>query len=129
MQNTLSQLVDEYIELFLAEKPNMYDHPVDMTAEIGGVMAFSCEATGDPSPRYQWRKNGEIYQAGIGYDTNVLILDNVILNDAGVYYCEAINSVGTAESKKATLKVVGMCIKMFLFYLFHILVVLQKPAL
>ena len=81
---------------------------MDTTAETGGFVAFSCQATGDPSPRFQWRKNGEIFQAGIGYDTNRLVLKDVILNDAGVYYCEAINGVGAAESKKATLKVVGM---------------------
>ena len=71
-------------------------------------MALSCQATGDPMPRFQWRKNGEIYQAGIGYDTNRLVLKDVILNDAGVYYCEAISSIGAAQSNKATLKVVGM---------------------
>ena len=93
---------------FLLERPNIFEHPIDTTAETGGFVAFSCQATGDPLPRFQWRKNGEIYQAGIGYDTNRLVLNDVILNDAGVYYCEAINSVGAAESNKATLKVVGM---------------------
>ena len=90
------------------EKPSIFEHPLDTTAETGGFVAFSCQAMGDPSPRFQWRKNGEIFQAGIGYDTNRLVLEDIIANDAGVYYCEAINSVGTAESKKATLKVVGM---------------------
>jgi len=92
--------------LVVKEKPSIFEHPLDTTAETGGFVAFSCQATGDPSPRFQWRKNGEIYQAGIGYDTNRLVLKDVILNDAGVYYCEAINGVGSAESKKATLKVV-----------------------
>lgn len=89
------------------EKPTIFKHPVGTTAETGGYIAFSCDATGDPAPRFQWRKNGEIYQAGQGYKTNTLVLANVIMNDVGVYYCEAINSVGTAESRKATLKVVG----------------------
>ena len=93
----------------LLERPTIFEHPEHATAETGGFVAFSCQATGDPTPRFQWRKNGEIYQAGIGYDTNRLVLNDVILNDAGVYYCEAINSVGSAESMKATLKVVGMC--------------------
>ena len=79
-----------------------------ITAEKGGFAAFSCKATGDPLPRFQWRKNGEIYQAGVGYDTNRLVLNDVILNDAGDYYCEAINAFGVAQSNKATLKVVGM---------------------
>ena len=89
------------------EKPSFLSHPSDMTAEVGGIISLQCKATGDPAPRYQWRKDGEIFQAGEGYNTDTLTLDGVIPNDAGQYYCEAINAVGRTQSKTVVIKVVG----------------------
>lgn len=101
------------------EKPKILGHPLDQTAEIGGDVKFYCKATGDPTPRYQWRKNGEIYQAGEGFETDTLFLPNVIMNDKGEYVCEAVNPVGIATSDAATLKVFGknlilICAQLFL---------------
>ena len=92
---------------------------MNTTIEVGGMVVLSCQATGDPAPRYQWKMYGDIYRAGTGYDTNRLVLKDVILNDAGIYHCEAINSLGAAESKKVTLNVVGMCSDLSIVSLSH----------
>jgi netrin-G3 ligand len=33
--------------------------PVDQQVKIGGIAAFYCQASGDPLPVVQWRKNGK----------------------------------------------------------------------
>ncbi|XP_053576907.1 neural cell adhesion molecule L1-like protein [Bombina bombina] len=76
---------------------------------------IKCNATGNPSPTYQWTKDGKPYDPFT--DPNVrtknnsgtFILHNVanITSYNGTYRCDASNKLGTAISEKTTFLVPG----------------------
>ena len=59
--------------------------------------------------KVSWLKNGEVIrpsrQAGIIIANYSLVLQNVRLNDAGFYSCQAENHIGATESNKVELKI------------------------
>lgn len=82
--------------------PSITNHPVSINVGEGQSAEFSVVATGNPSPTYQWRKNG----TNIGGATsNPYTLSNVQTSDAGDYDVVVTNSSGNATSNDATLTV------------------------
>ncbi len=74
-----------------------------MTRFVGESATFSVTATGNPTPLFEWFKNG--------VTTNVFgseyAISSVALSDAGEYTCVATNSQGSATSTAAILTVNG----------------------
>ncbi|KAK9503658.1 hypothetical protein O3M35_010173 [Rhynocoris fuscipes] len=72
-----------------------------------------CKAEGLPEPQLIWYKDGEIVTAAphrviLQGDLFFLRVNNGRKdNDAGVYWCVATNTVGSARSRNATLDVAG----------------------
>jgi hypothetical protein len=64
-----------------------------------------------PSPSVQWKKEAKLINKNekvlIENSGKVLIIKNVILEDAGNYFCQASNKIGNARPYKITLTVQG----------------------
>ncbi|HMD68969.1 MAG TPA: DUF2341 domain-containing protein, partial [Chitinivibrionales bacterium] len=76
--------------------------PVSQTKSVGQPETLSVVVTGNPSPTYQWQKNG----ANIAGATNAsYIIVAVALTDAGTYDVVVTNSQGTVTSAGAILTV------------------------
>lgn len=70
------------------------------TVNAGSPVTFSVSADGNPSPTFQWRKNGTPVA---GATTNTFTLSAATLADAGTYSAVATNSLGSAVSNDAVL--------------------------
>jgi hypothetical protein len=82
--------------------PAITRQPVSQTVPIRNNATFSVTATADPSPAYQWRKDG----AEIGGATDAAFsIAAVQLVHAGSYTVRVSNAVGSVESEAAVLTV------------------------
>ena len=74
-------------------------------------MAFSCNASGNPTPKFSWTKNGspinttDNARIGLLAGNKQLDITNLNRGDSGEYRCEANNSVGAVNSSAAFLTV------------------------
>ncbi len=85
-----------------ATAPSITTQPNSQSTTPGGSVTFTAAASGNPTPTYQWRKDGN----PIGGATNAsLTLNNVQAGDAGTYTVVATNSAGSATSNGASLTV------------------------
>ncbi len=119
--------------LRLADPPVITKAPVTTKVKAGGIAAFLCAATGDPTPTIAWRKNGNV----ISFATSRYILSYMLVylkfefsrlfcryqvhnfpggsllriepvrrkREDADFECVAENGVGDPVSAKATLKV------------------------
>ncbi len=83
--------------------PAFTTQPVSQSANPGDTITFTGAASGNPTPTYQWNKNGA---AIAGATAASLTLTGVQAGDAADYTVVATNSVGSATSAVATLTVV-----------------------
>lgn len=99
--------------------------PADQQVKNGGIAAFYCQATGDPSPVLQWRKNGKrvsgtqsrylVHEYPVG--GALLRIEPVrAQRDEAQYECVAENGVGDAVAAEAVLKVYDSKYKEFLYF-------------
>ena len=77
-------------------------NPVSDTVVVGATAVFTAAASGNPSPTYQWEKNGMELP---GETSTTLTISNVQESDAGSYTMVATNSQGSDESDAAVLTV------------------------
>ncbi len=82
--------------------PSFSSHPSSQTTTVGGNVTFTAAASGNPSPSYQWLRNGSTIS---GATSATLTLTNVDLGDAGTYSVRASNGSGSVTSNGATLTV------------------------
>ena len=74
-------------------------------------MAFSCNASGNPSPKFSWTKNGspinitDNARISLSAGNKQLNITSVNRVDSGEYRCVANNSVGAVNSSAAFLTV------------------------
>ncbi|XP_024082904.1 Down syndrome cell adhesion molecule-like protein Dscam2 isoform X2 [Cimex lectularius] len=86
--------------------PRILESSVSVHVKKDQTVVLPCFAQGNPPPSYVWRKEGsngdmEIRLGGrIGSAQEVLLIERVELNDAGVWTCIVNNSVG--HQKKST---------------------------
>ncbi|XP_075711685.1 cartilage intermediate layer protein 2 [Rhinoderma darwinii] len=90
------------------EKPYMVQHPFSKIRREGHKVTLCCEATGNPVPsKYYWYHNGTLLDKNkIKYEKS-LILQNIQIVQAGIYYCKASNGLGVIKSSIAHLTVIG----------------------
>ena len=82
--------------------PVIVTQPSPQVALAGGSATFAVVATGNPTPVYQWRKNGTNIS---GATTTALTLSNLQAADAGGYDVVILNSSGQVISALARLTV------------------------
>jgi hypothetical protein len=82
--------------------PSFTIQPASQSVNAGGGVTFSASASGNPTPTYQWRKNGN----NIGGATNSSYsIGSVSAGDAGDFTVVASNSQGSVTSNVAALTV------------------------
>ena len=69
-----------------------------ITVPEGANVVLTCEATGEGTLNYQWKRVSGSLVKVIRGNTD-LIISNVTVNDTGVYYC-SVNNGGTNVSSK-----------------------------
>jgi hypothetical protein len=82
--------------------PVITTQPRSVSATSGSTVSFTVEASGTPSPSYQWLKDGAPVA---GATTRTLIFLSVSSANSGTYAVAASNSQGTVVSSGATLTV------------------------
>ncbi|MFH0980732.1 MAG: immunoglobulin domain-containing protein, partial [Planctomycetota bacterium] len=82
--------------------PVVTEHPESLIICEGDAAAFSVQATGFPSPTFQWRKGGVAIP---GETASTLTIDPVEVGDAGQYDVVVTNVCGSETSAAATLTV------------------------
>ena len=74
-------------------------HPKGITIAEGSDLMLACEATGDGTLNYQWRRVSGLLQRNSG--GQILTIRNIAVDDSGQYYCEVDNGADKVTSKKA----------------------------
>jgi hypothetical protein len=100
--NPLGSATSDEVALVLAKPPTITLQPVSQTATAKANVSFVVEATGSPSPTYQWKKNGVAIS---GATAATLYLKGVNKPDAGEYMVEVRNAAGWVNSNRVGLTV------------------------
>lgn len=85
-----------------ASAPNFVVNPLTQTVNAGQSLTLISEATGAPTPSFQWFKGTTAIP---GATQPTYTINAVQPGDAGTYYVRAINSSGTRDSSVATISV------------------------
>ncbi len=80
--------------------PHFILQPYSQIVTAGSMVSMTAIASGNPSPTYQWKKNGKNIS---GLNSPRLTIHDVDTSDAGSYTCVATNSLGSVESRPAVL--------------------------
>ncbi len=110
VSNGFSNLTSDYAVLeVILSPPKITTQPASQTRVAGTTAMFSVGVMGDQPLFYQWQKNGTNLNDGGGISgstSNVLILANVTLANAGGYSVIVSNALHAVSSSKAMLSVV-----------------------
>lgn len=82
--------------------PAITTQPASQSVQQGATVTFSVVASGNPTPSYQWRKDGVDLP---GATSASLVLTSVTATSAGAYSVTVRNAYGEATSTAATLTV------------------------
>lgn len=83
--------------------PAITTQPVSQTVNAGDSVTFTAAASGNPTPTYQWRKNGVDISGATGTSYTI---NGVAAGNAGNYTVLATNAVGSDLSAAAVLTVI-----------------------
>jgi len=83
-------------------------NPLSQSKTEGETVSFTVNASGFPTPAYQWKKNGANLtndQRITGATTNTLSISNLTQSDTGTYTCLVSNTEGSVSSAPAVLTI------------------------
>nr|XP_012329179.1 leucine-rich repeats and immunoglobulin-like domains protein 1 isoform X3 [Aotus nancymaae] len=99
--------------LTVLETPSLAVPLEDRVVSVGETVALQCKATGNPPPRITWFKGDHplslTERHHLTPDNQLLVVQNVVAEDAGQYTCEMSNTLGTerAHSQLSILPAAG----------------------
>ena len=82
--------------------PTITKPPSDTIADLYGRVELTCVATGNPQPIIHWFKDGKRLSM-FDADPPTLLIEEMTLNDRGLYHCEATNTAGKDVSVASVL--------------------------
>ncbi|XP_034610605.1 roundabout homolog 4 isoform X2 [Trachemys scripta elegans] len=100
--------------------PYIIDHPTDLVVRWDQPATLNCRVAGSPAPTIEWYRNGEYVETSKDnvYSQRTLLPDGSLFflrlnqrkgqSDEGVYTCVAMNHLGTASSKNASLYIAAL---------------------
>lgn len=83
--------------------PSVITQPADVIAQIGTSVDFSVEASGIPTPTYQWYLNGVLAAGHAEADFGAFVVDG--FHDGYTFRCVITNASGTVSTRIARLTV------------------------
>ncbi|XP_004676611.1 PREDICTED: leucine-rich repeats and immunoglobulin-like domains protein 1 [Condylura cristata] len=88
--------------LTVLETPSLVVPLEDRVVSVGETVAFQCKATGSPPPRITWLKGDRPLSLTERHHftpgNQLLVVQNVVAEDAGQYTCEMSNALGTERA-------------------------------
>ncbi|XP_060067440.1 neural cell adhesion molecule 2-like isoform X2 [Ylistrum balloti] len=93
------------ITVFVKVPPVITQSPSRQETITGTSMRMECRATGIPEPKYEWFKIGQTNalvdgdRFSIDAVVGTFIINEVIIDDKGIYRCEAYNDAGRAMNE------------------------------
>ncbi|XP_069332142.1 leucine-rich repeats and immunoglobulin-like domains protein 1 isoform X6 [Eulemur rufifrons] len=88
--------------LSVLETPSLAVPLEDRVVSVGETVALQCKATGSPLPRITWLKGGRPLSLTERHHftpgNQLLVVQNVVAEDAGRYTCEMSNTLGTERA-------------------------------
>uniref|UniRef100_A0A2K6GMW2 Leucine rich repeats and immunoglobulin like domains 1 n=1 Tax=Propithecus coquereli TaxID=379532 RepID=A0A2K6GMW2_PROCO len=85
-----------------AQTPSLAVPLEDRVVSVGETVALQCKATGSPLPRITWLKGGRPLSLTERHHftpgNQLLVVQNVVAEDAGRYTCEMSNTLGTERA-------------------------------
>ncbi|XP_077894759.1 leucine-rich repeats and immunoglobulin-like domains protein 1 isoform X2 [Ictidomys tridecemlineatus] len=88
--------------LTVNETPSLVVPLEDRVVSVGETVALQCKATGSPSPRITWLKGNRPLSLTDRHHftpgNQLLVVQNVVVEDAGQYTCEMSNTLGTERA-------------------------------
>ncbi|XP_057363619.1 leucine-rich repeats and immunoglobulin-like domains protein 1 isoform X2 [Manis pentadactyla] len=88
--------------LTVLETPSLVVPLEDRVASMGETVALQCKATGSPPPRITWLKGDQPLSLTERHHftpgNQLLVVQNVVVEDAGQYTCEMSNTLGTERA-------------------------------
>ncbi|KAK2091586.1 Leucine-rich repeats and immunoglobulin-like domains protein 1 [Saguinus oedipus] len=85
-----------------AQTPSLAVPLEDRVVSVGETVALQCKATGNPPPRITWFKGDHPLSVTERHhltpDNQLLVVQNVVAEDAGQYTCEMSNTLGTERA-------------------------------
>ncbi|GAB5568210.1 leucine-rich repeats and immunoglobulin-like domains protein 1 [Prionailurus iriomotensis] len=86
----------------LTETPSLVVPLEDRVVSMGETVALQCKATGSPAPRITWFKGNRPLSLTERHHftpgNQLLVVQNVVVEDAGQYTCEMSNALGTERA-------------------------------
>ena len=89
-----------------AFKPQITNQPQNTTSQLFSTVRLTCVAEGYPEPEIHWYKDGKLLESSSA-STN-LVIEELRPNNRGFYYCEAVNTAGTARSHTVLVNIKGL---------------------
>ncbi len=102
VSNVAGTAFSQSASLTLNTPPSISVQPTSKTAFVGQSASFSVSASGNPSPTFQWRKNGTNINGAVSQS---YFIPNVQASQAGGYSVVLSNPFGSVTSDTATLTV------------------------
>ncbi|CAB4068858.1 ROBO2 [Lepeophtheirus salmonis] len=117
----VSQLYDWFPVLSSSSQspPLILSHPESTIVPKNDPVTLRCDTSGDPLPEIIWRRNGrKVTTAADDHRSRRVLLPNGSLfflrtvhsrkeTDGGIYSCVARNTLGSVESRNASLTIAG----------------------
>ena len=101
-----SHITSNTANLNVQYAPEITTMPINKDGEVGGTVSFAIDATGNPTPSYQWYKQGTAIS---GATNKEYITDTLTYSDAStIYMCKVSNSIGSVNSDPLTITIYGL---------------------
>ncbi|XP_019637405.1 PREDICTED: V-set and immunoglobulin domain-containing protein 2-like [Branchiostoma belcheri] len=104
---------EKFIRLDLFDPASIISISNLAEVSVENHVTFQCVADGNPPPNITWSRGGRllpsnIYSLSRDVRTSSLVLNDVNVNDSGIYTCSASNGVGKIGRRTTQLVVLGM---------------------